>query len=152
MQNNIVIGNIGRIQNIEGTQKVYMDISDHYVTKDENGKYVKKTNWVPIEGFLPKGLTVKKGQLVAVRFRVTQYQKKDGSYGIANDLIDIDVTLNNAGKQSGESGEAAPEETPENTAAPETAPETDAATEQEMPFDADASAKSTKKKGSKKTA
>lgn len=112
MQNCIVVGNVGSIREIENSnRKVYMSIADHYVSKDENNNRVKKTRWVNVEGFLPTGLDIKVGQLVAVKFIVTSYKKKDGTWATANDIIDIDVTLNNMSKKNDED-EAAEEEDP----------------------------------------
>lgn len=98
MQQNIVIGNIARINKIEGTQKVFLTVADHYMTKGQDGKMVQKTNYVPVEGFLPESLTLTVGQLVAVNFRVQSFQTKDGTYKTANDIISIDVTLRSKGK------------------------------------------------------
>ena len=98
MQQNIVIGNIARINTVDGTNKVFMTIADHFVQKDKTGKLVQKVNYVPVEGFLPKGLTLEVGQLVAVNFRVQSFQTKTGEYRTANDIISIDVTLRSKGK------------------------------------------------------
>ncbi len=116
MQKNVVIGNIARITEIpDSNRKVYMSVADHYGTKNKDtGKYEKKTRFVPVEGFLPEGLNLKVGQLVAVEFTVNQYQKKDGSWAIGLNIDRIDVTLNNIGKkddaESADAGEATAEE------------------------------------------
>ena len=98
MQQNTIIGNIARMTGIPGTQKVFLTVADHYTQKDKAGKTVQKVNYVPLEGFLPEGLTLSVGQLVAVRFRVQSFQTKTGEYRTANDIVSIDVTLRSKGK------------------------------------------------------
>lgn len=98
MQQNIVIGNIARINTIEGSSKVFLTIADHYIGKGKDDKPVQKVNYVPVEGFLPKGLELQVGQLVAVSFRVQSFQTKEGAYRTANDIVSIDVTLRSKGK------------------------------------------------------
>lgn len=98
MQQNTIVGNISRITGIPGTQKVFLTIADHYTQKDKDGKAVQKVNYVPLEGFLPEGLILSVGQLVAVRFRIQSFQTKTGEYRTANDIVSIDVTLRSKGK------------------------------------------------------
>ena len=98
MQQNTIVGNIARMTGIPGTQKVFLTVADHYTQKDKAGKTVQKVNYVPLEGFLPEGLTLSVGQLVAVRFRVQSFQTKTGEYRTANDIVSIDVTLRSKGK------------------------------------------------------
>lgn len=113
MQNCVVIGNVGSIREIANSnRKAYLTIADHYVGKDANGNKVKKTNWVSVEGFIPEGLKIEVGQLVAVKFRVTSYQKKDGTYATANDIESIDVTLNSKKNANGNDAAEADEKAP----------------------------------------
>ena len=69
MQQNIVIGNIVRINTVDGTNKVFMTIADHFVEKDKPGQLVHKVQEVPGRGYLPKRLTQELRPLVAVEFR-----------------------------------------------------------------------------------
>lgn len=99
MQNCTVVGNIVRINRIENTNKVFLTVADHYNGKNADGSYSQKTNFVPLEGFLPEGLKLTTGQLVGVAFRVTSYTTKPDAagkvqYKTANDIVSIDVTLN----------------------------------------------------------
>ena len=53
---------------------------------------------MPLEGFLPEGLTLSVGQPGAVRFRIQSFQTRTGEYRTANDIGSIDVTLRSKGK------------------------------------------------------
>ena len=133
MQHNMVIGNVASIRRLNDSNKVFITLADHYNGKDENGNYVQKVNYVPLEGFLPKGLEIVKGQLVAATFRVTQYKTRDNQYKTACDIVDIEVRLNNISKEkrnaakNADTGANAP-------AADEELPGMETREDSEMPF------------------
>lgn len=101
MQKNTITGNIVRITKVEGSGKILMTVADHYFKKGPDGKTVQETNFVPLEGFLPKGLTLRPGQLVAVSFIVRSFKSKAGDWRTANDIVSVDATLRSKAKMSG---------------------------------------------------
>ena len=98
MQSCSIVGNIVRINTIQNTNKVFLTIADHYTVKGQDGKSEQRTNFVPLEGFLPTGLNLQVGQLVAATFRVSSFKDGSGMTKTANDIIGLDVTLRSKGR------------------------------------------------------
>ena len=145
MQRNSIAGNLAKImvKNAEGTwdsvqsvkggengTKVFVTIADHYWSKSK-GEQI--TRFVPMQGFVPKNLTIQVGMLVNAEFVINTY-KKDGISNVSMDVTHWDVSLRSANKQqvpqqavTGEavSNEPAGEEVPEKPK--ETKPRTRAA-------------------------
>ena len=145
MQRNSIAGNVAKImvKNAEGTwdsvqsvkggengTKVLRIIADHYWRKSK-GEQI--TRFVPMQGFVPKNLTIQVGMLVNAEFVINTY-KKDGISNVSMDVTHWDVSLRSANKQqapqqavTGEavSNEPAGEEVPEKPK--ETKPRTRAA-------------------------
>lgn len=145
MQRNSIAGNVAKImvKNAEGTwdsvqsvkggengTKVFVTIADHYWSKSK-GEQI--TRFVPMQGFVPKNLTIQVGMLVNAEFVINTY-KKDGISNVSMDVTHWDVSLRSANKQqapqqavTGEavSNEPAGEEVPEKPK--ETKPRTKAA-------------------------
>ena len=145
MQRNSIAGNVAKImvKNAEGTwdsvqsvkdgengTKVFVTIADHYWSKSK-GEQI--TRFVPMQGFVPKNLTIQVGMLVNAEFVINTY-KKDGISNVSMDVTHWDVSLRSANKQqapqqavTGEavSNEPAGEEVPEKPK--ETKPRTRAA-------------------------
>ena len=145
MQRNSIAGNVAKImvKNAEGTwdsvqsvkggengTKVFVTIADHYWSKSK-GEQI--TRFVPMQGFVPKNLTIQVGMLVNAEFVINTY-KKDGISNVSMDVTHWDESLRSANKQqapqqevTGEavSNEPAGEEVPEKPK--ETKPRTRAA-------------------------
>lgn len=110
MQRNSIVGNVAKImvknadekweavQSIKGDEKgtkVFVNIADHYWNKDK-GEQI--TRFVPMQGFVPRNLTVQVGMLVDVEFVINTYTK-DGMSNVSMDITHWDVSLRSANKQ-----------------------------------------------------
>lgn len=110
MQRNSIVGNVAKImvknadekweavQSIKGGEKgtkVFVNIADHYWNKDK-GEQI--TRFVPMQGFVPRNLTVQVGMLVDVEFVINTYTK-DGMSNVSMDITHWDVSLRSANKQ-----------------------------------------------------
>lgn len=97
MQRNSIIGNVAKImvknaeekwesvQSVKGGEKgtkVFVNIADHYWSKNK-GEQI--TRFVPMQGFVPRNLTIQVGMLVDAEFVINTYAKD----GIANVSMDI---------------------------------------------------------------
>lgn len=103
-QRNTVIGNITRIRTNEnnswvlcdtvtgmkGGTKIYLSITDRYWSAKLQGFGIR---YIPFQAFIPEGMTIRKGQLVAADFIVNPYVDKDGYTSIAFDIINFDFSL-----------------------------------------------------------
>lgn len=73
----------------EGT-KVFLSIADRYWSaKLQNFE----TRFIPFQAFIPEGMTIRKGQLVAADFIVNPYIDNEGYTSIAFDIINFDFSL-----------------------------------------------------------
>lgn len=132
MQRNSIVGNIAKImvqgadkqwdsvQSVKGGEngtKVFVNIADHYWSKDKGGQI---TRFVPMQGFVPRNLTIEVGMLVDVEYFINTYAK-DGMSNVSMDITHWDVSLRSANKQqdkqqtaaSNVANNAAKEEIPE---------------------------------------
>lgn len=128
MQRNAIVGNIAKImvknagekwdsvQSVKGGEngtKVFVNIADHYWNKDK-GEQI--TRFVPMQGFVPRNLTIEVGMLVDVEFFINTYTK-GGEPNVSMDITHWDVSLRSANKQQAKqqtaAGDAAKEEIPE---------------------------------------
>ena len=122
-QKNSIVGNDAKIlvknadekweavQSTKGGEKgtkVFVNIADHYWNKDK-GEQI--TRFVPMQGFVPRNLTVQVGMLVDVEFVINTYTK-DGMSNVSMDITHWDVSLRSANKQQAAAG-GAEEEIPE---------------------------------------
>lgn len=103
-QRNTVIGNITNVRinennewvlcdtvtGMTGGTKIFLSIADRYwSTKLQS----LETRFIPFQAFIPEGMTIRKGQLVAADFIVNPYVDKDGYATIAFDIINFDFSL-----------------------------------------------------------
>lgn len=103
-QRNTVIGNIANIRINEnnnwvlcdtvtgmiGGTKIFLSIADRYWSSKLQSL---ETRFIPFQAFIPEGMTIRKGQLVAADFIVNPYVDKDGYTSIAFDIINFDFSL-----------------------------------------------------------
>lgn len=128
MQRNSIIGNVAKImtKNADGNweavssvkgdengTKVFVNIADHYWNKNKGGQV---TRFVPMQGFVPRNLTIEVGMLVDVEFVINTYTK-DGMSNVSMDIMRWDVSLRSANRQQtaqqAAASEAVQEEIPE---------------------------------------
>ncbi|MDE7282835.1 MAG: hypothetical protein K2N85_04515 [Lachnospiraceae bacterium] len=110
MQRNSIVGNIAKImvqgadkqwdsvQSVKGGEngtKVFVNIADHYWSKDKGGQI---TRFIPMQGFVPRNLTIEVGMLVDVEYFINTYTK-DGMSNVSMDITHWDVSLRSANKQ-----------------------------------------------------
>lgn len=95
MQNCTVVGNVARVNKVEGSNKVYIVVADHKLIKNTEGKYEQVTNYINLEGFIPRNLNIEVGRLIGATFEIKSYKKKDGTYATANNIIYLDTTMYN---------------------------------------------------------
>ena len=111
-QRNTIIGNIASIRindnnnwvlcdtvtDMNGGTKIFLSIADRYWSSKLQSL---ETRFIPFQAFIPEGMTIRKGQLVAADFIVNPYVDKDGYTSIAFDIINFDFSLsmgNNGGR------------------------------------------------------
>ncbi len=128
MQRNNLIGNVAKIMkknaggswesvsSVKGGEngtKVFVNIADHYWNKNK-GEQV--TRFVPMQGFVPRNLTIEVGMLVDVEYVINTYTK-DNISNVSMDIMHWDVSLRSANKQQATQqavvSEPAQEEIPE---------------------------------------
>ena len=128
MQRNSIVGNIAKImvqdtdekwdsvQSVKGGEngtKVFVNIADHYWSKDKGGQI---TRFIPMQGFVPRNLTIEVGMLVNVEYFINTYAK-DGMSNVSMDITRWDGLLRSANKQQDKqqttAGSVAKEEIPE---------------------------------------
>lgn len=110
MQRNNLIGNVTKIMTKnaggswesvssvkggEDSTKVFVNIADHYWNKNK-GEQV--TRFVPMQGFVPRNLTIEVGMLVDVEYVINTYTK-DNISNVSMDIMHWDVSLRSANKQ-----------------------------------------------------
>ena len=79
----------------ENGTKVFVNIADHYWSKDKGGQI---TRFIPMQGFVPRNLTIEVGMLVDVEYFINTYAK-DGMSNVSMDITHWDVSLRSANKQ-----------------------------------------------------
>ena len=109
-QKNSIVGNIGSIRvqkdnqwvlvdkltGSENGTKAFVSIADHFWSKKEEKQM---TRFIPLQAFVPKGMTISKGQLIGVDFVVNPYTDSDGMTSIAFDIVGWDLSLRSAGSR-----------------------------------------------------
>ena len=109
MQHNLIIGNVARITKVEGTNKAYITVADNENRKDPSDptgkRYVQHTNFITLQAFIPEGLNISKGDLLAATYVQRTYTTRDGKFATANDVTRLNVTIRSPKRKNNDSAQ-----------------------------------------------